>query len=345
MANIFGGVILEFKANSGVWGTMFGIPCIVADNFLKLATGEQLKVLLYILRCSGKALTAGEISANTGVPADSVNDAIAFWQQVNVLSGESPVQQSSIMTPPMPPVQPAPVKAAEPVTIEETIIESPAQAVPRQRQEMTPSQISGMLSESADLAELFKVAELTVGSLNHTMQRTLIWLFTYLGLKKEVIIVLIGYCSSIGKASPNYIEKVACSWAEKGLNTFSEAEAEVKRLSSLHDYTFKVMSAFEMKRNPTTKQQEIIDIWRSKGIDTEMLHYAYEKTIEQINKLSFEYINKIIISWTDSGFRTLADVKAAESEYRKKKKPSQSNSSSSDGDFDEDKYKFVINNF
>ena len=323
---------------------MFGIPCIVADNFLKLATGEQLKVLLYLLRCSGKAVTESEISANTGVPAGQVSDAIAFWQQVNVLSGDTPSAQPGLMSPP--PQEPvSQPRQPEPVTIEETIIESTQQAVPRQRQEMSPSQISDMLSQSSDLAELFKVAEINLGSLNHTMQRTLIWLFTYLGLKKEVIIVLIGYCSSIGKASPGYIEKVACSWAEKGLNTFALAQEEVSRLSLSHDYTHRIMSAFEMKRNPTTKQQEFIEQWRSKGVEADLLHYAYEKTIEQINKLSFEYINKIILSWCDSGFRTAADVKAAESDYRKKKKPAQGSTSSSDSDFDEDKYRFVINNF
>ena len=41
---------MEFKVNCGIWGTMFGVPSIVADNFLKLATGGQIKVLLYLLR-------------------------------------------------------------------------------------------------------------------------------------------------------------------------------------------------------------------------------------------------------------------------------------------------------
>ena len=58
---------MEFKANCGVWGTMFGVPCVVADNFLKLATGEQLKVLLYILRCSGRNCSDEEIALNTGI--------------------------------------------------------------------------------------------------------------------------------------------------------------------------------------------------------------------------------------------------------------------------------------
>ena len=81
-----GGIFLEFKANSGAWGTMFGVPCVVADNFLKLATGEQIKVLLYLLRCSGRDCSAEEISANTGVSVQEASDAVLFWQQVNVLT-------------------------------------------------------------------------------------------------------------------------------------------------------------------------------------------------------------------------------------------------------------------
>ena len=96
-------------------------------------------------------------------------------------------------------------------------------------------------------------------------------------------------------------------------------------------------------RFPYYQQQEYIDQWREKNVPVELLRYAYEKTIEQIDKLNFEYIAKIILSWTASGFKTISDVKAAESEYKKKKKST--GSSSSDGGFDEEKYKFVINNF
>ena len=67
---------MELKVNSGVWGTMFGVPCIVADNLLKLATGEQLKVLLFMLRNSGRKLSDEEISINTGVPVMQVQDCI-----------------------------------------------------------------------------------------------------------------------------------------------------------------------------------------------------------------------------------------------------------------------------
>ena len=58
-------IFLDFTTNSGVRGTMFGVPHVVADNFLKLASGKQIKVLLYILRCSGRTVSDEEISRNT----------------------------------------------------------------------------------------------------------------------------------------------------------------------------------------------------------------------------------------------------------------------------------------
>lgn len=87
---------MEFKTNSGIWGTMFGVPCIVADNFLKLASDGQIKVLLYILRCSGRAVSAEEISVNTGVAPEQAADAVMFWQQANVLTSDMAVLKSTV---------------------------------------------------------------------------------------------------------------------------------------------------------------------------------------------------------------------------------------------------------
>lgn len=320
---------------------MFGVPCIVADNFLKLATGEQLKVLLYILRCSGRSCTDEEIALNTGVSPQQAADAVMFWQQVNVLSPDSAAaENSNIMFAPPVSVNPntaAPQKqAAAPQ-------EDKATALPRRKQNMTPSEISKMMKDSADVSELFKTAEGCLGTLTHTQQNSLIWMYTYLGLKKEVIITLLAYCVSIEKTNVSYIEKIACDWSDNEINSLNSAQEEVSRMSSSRDYIAQIMRAFEMKRRPTEKQLDLISQWKSIGFSIELIHYAYEKTIEQIDKLSFEYINKILLSWRDNGYTTVKHVKEAESDYRKKKKPGAK--SGSDDDFDVDKYKIFINNF
>lgn len=323
---------MEFKTNSGIWETMFGVPCIVADNFLKLATGEQIKVLLYILRCSGKNCTEEEIAQNTGVSPQQAADAVIFWQQVNVLAQESISPQSSTIMTQTPTAQPVQQPAAE-------IKKAPPT---NQRQSLKPTEIARIMKDSPDISELFKTAEGILGTLNNTQQNSLIWMFNYLGLKKEVIITLLSYCSGIEKTNVNYIEKIACDWSENEINTLDSAQQEVSRMSESREYTSKIMRAFEMKRRPTAKQSEFISQWRNIGFSIELIHYAYEKTIEQIDKLSFEYINKILLSWRNSGYASVKDVKNAESNYKKKKK---STSKSDDDDFDIEEYKLLVNKF
>lgn len=327
---------MNLRANSGIWGTMFGVPFIVADNFLKLATGEQIKVLLYILRNSGKLCSDEEIAANTGISPQQAADAILFWQQANVLSTDctEPAQNNNIMS--------APIQntvSSQP-SAQEKVNQSVTQ--PRQKQNLNPSEISKLMKDSADISELFKTAESCLGVLTHTQQNSLIWMYTYLGLKKEVIITLIAYCVSIEKTNVGYIEKIACDWCEHEINTLDAAQEEISRMKSSRDYISQIMRAFEMKRRPTAKQSDIIAQWKSIGFNIELIHYAYEKTIEQIDKLSFEYINKILLSWRDSGYTSVKQIKDAESDYKKKKK---SDAKSNNDDFDVDKYKIFINNF
>lgn len=328
---------MEFKVNCGIWGNMFGVPDVVADNFLKLATGQQLKVLLYLLRSSGRICSDEEIAMNTGVTPQEAADAVLFWQQANVLSQQniSAPSVSSIMSPPQP-VQVQPAQTVQPpaATIQ------PPKTIPKYKP-LSPSEIADIMKNSSDVSELFKVAESILGSLSHTYQNMLIRMYDYLGMKVEVIAILLTYCKSIDKTNPAYIEKIASDWSENDINDMNAAQNEVQRISVSHDYTGQIMRIFEMNRRPTTKQAEFIELWRTNGYDLELIHYAYEKTVEKIDKLNFDYLNKILVSWHECGYITVRDVQDAENEYHANKKNSPKTSECSDID----KYNFVINKF
>lgn len=325
---------MEFKVNCGIWGTMFGVPGIVADNFLKLATGGQIKVLLYLLRYSGKMCSLDEISLNTGVGADEVEEAIMFWQQANVLTPQNSPEIASVRS----------IMSQQP--LDETKQAVPAhkpEAVPNHKANYSGSEIADIMKDSQDIRELFKITEGILGTLKNSQMNSIIWMYDHLGLKKEVIITLLTYCSSIEKTNTAYVEKIAADWAENDINSMKAAQDEIQRLSASKDYTESIMKLFEMSRRPTTKQDEIIKQWKKNGFSLDLIHYAYEKTLEQINKLNFDYINKILISWNDSGFKSADDVKNAESSFRRKKKEQNSQKGENDPDIEE--YKSVINKF
>ena len=325
---------MEFKVNCGIWGAMFGVPSIVADNFLKLASGEQIKVLLYLLRCSGKMCSTEEISANTGVSADEAEEAVLFWQQANVLS-----PQISNTAAPVPSLMEQPVQsveAAAPAAVTKT-----AESAPDHKTNLSGQEIAAIMADSQDIRELFKIVESILGVLKNSQLNSIIWLYDHLGLKKEVIITLISYCASIEKTNTAYVEKIASVWAENDINTMAAAQDEIQRLSASRDYLSGIMRAFEMNRRPTTKQTELIQQWKNAGFSVELIRYAYEKTIERIDKLNFDYINKILLSWRDSGFATVDDVKRSENDFRNKKASSKSGMN----DTDVEEYESVINQF
>ncbi len=328
---------MDIKTDSGIWGTMFGVPCVVADNFLKLATGSQLKVLVYILRHSGKVCGFDEISRNTGISVQEVSDSVAFWQQVNVLpendgKTSSIGNISDIMSAPQPEVN------IEKESPKAAVSEQP---VTRQRQNLSPSEIADIMKKSGEISGLFKVAESALGPLNHMQQNSLIYIHNFLGLSAEVITTLLFYCKNINKTNPAYIEQIAHSWSENDITTLAAAEEDVQRMSQSHDFTGKIMKMFEMNRRPTSKQAEFVEEWRKNGYSDELIKLAYEKTVERINKLSFAYINKILTSWKESGLKTASDVERAESEYKKNGNIGKNSKGSSDIE----KYNVVINKF
>ena len=327
---------MEFKVNCGIWGAMFGVPSIVADNFLKLASGQQIKVLLFLLRCSGKMCSAEEISANTGVSAEEVEDAVLFWQQANVLS-----PQTSVNTPSAQPIMTAPVSTKAPAN--NTPAANTAVAAPDHKFNFSGSEIAAIMEKSQDIKELFKISETILGPLKNGQMNSIIWMFDHLGLKKEVIITLLSYCASIEKVNTAYIEKIASVWAEKEINTIAAAQDEIQSINASREYISRIMQIFQMQNRPTSKQNEFIQQWKNAGFSFELIEYAYEKTIEQINKLNFNYINKILLSWRDSGFMSVKEVQNAESEYVKKKKNTASKNNSDDSDYE--KYESVINKF
>ena len=63
-----------------------------------------------------------------------------------------------------------------------------------------------------------------------------------------------------------------------------------------------------------------------------MICYAYDKTIDSINKLSFPYINKIITDWYSKGLLTKEQIDLENEAFPK------SNSSAKEHSYDLDKF-------
>ena len=286
----------------------FAVPGDVADHFLRLADAVQLRVLLYLLRHEGAA--PAQIAAFLHITEEQAEEALAFWVQADVLRTDQAEAGKFPFAPPAPALQETPAVPA---------VQQSSREV-----KLDPTEIADALGHSQTLRDLFSHSEKILGKpLSHMEQRSLLWLHQYIGMPGEVLLMLLRYCVSIGKYSASYLEAIAVRWAEQDIMTMPQAEEAITQMQQSHDYTARLRRMFEMKRSPTTQQKKYIDAWRAAGYSMELLQYAYELTIENIEKLNFKYINTILTGWAEQGITTPEQAKQRDSAHRsgKRRKP------------------------
>ena len=301
-------------------GQLFTVPTAVADHLLKLATHDQLKILLYVLCHANEALSEEQIMKACKVPAAAIAEALSFWQEVNVLRCDAAavtVSTAAQTAQNNPAPQPAP---AEPAAAPK-----PA-AKPQQTTSasvsMMPSELAAHIGGSDELRQMYAMIEQQNGNvLNYTEQKSLYWMHDHLGLPADVIIMLAAYCISIGSFCPAYMDQIAADWAASGITTHELAQEDIQQREHSRSFTGAVMRLFEMRRRPTSKQQGFIDRWQTLGFSIELIRYAYEKCRDSADdKLSFPFIDRILTRWHESGIKTVAEAELDDAAFREKKK-------------------------
>lgn len=311
---------MEYFINTGQWSSLFAVPVSVVDEYIKLAGGHSLKVLLYVLRNSNRSISKEELSSALNIDGESIDDAFNFWESVGILSSDKGVAKSSANiaansspAPAAPQIQQqpaAPVQDNRPVR---AVYEKSSE-----RFALRPSEIAERVRSSEQIKNLFMIAEESLGKmLNNTEQSSLVWIHEYLGLNIDVILMLVQYLSSVGRGNIAYIEKIAFDWHDKNINSLREAQNEIQRMQQFSSYKSKILAAVGINTNPSANQLEFMNEWYDKGISFELVECAYNRTMDSIGRLSFPYMNSIIMTWKQKNISTLADVR----EYEKNNPP------------------------
>lgn len=289
---------MNFQLNLGAWGSVFAVPSCVVDNYIKLASGNQLKVLLFMLKNAGATLRSEDIAAMTGVPADEAEDALLFWENIGVLENSG----GSLTPPhgsakPKPAASPIPVPApARPTVSAETKVKLTADP------QFMPKEIAGAVDNNSAVRYLFETYERLSGRpTKHSERNALMLLIEEVGLPCEVAVMLVEYCFSIDKASPAYMKSVALDWCESGIDTIEKAEERIKALRSRYGLENRLRGMFRMSSAFSKSQKEFINAWSELEISPELIEEAYDVCMKGAGKLSFPYMDKVLRNWLDKG--------------------------------------------
>ncbi|MCL2034465.1 MAG: DnaD domain protein [Oscillospiraceae bacterium] len=284
---------MAYTVEKGMWRAVFAVPNEIVDTHLKMLGDVPLRVLLVLLRYDG-ALEAPAISAMVGKPETIVGEALDALISAGILSGEACppaltyVQENT---------QEQPVPSSE----------RKITTLSKERRKLARGEIGELSAGDENIGWLLQESQAVLGkTLNFVATETITALYSYYGMKPDIILMVLQYCAGIGKTGMPYIEKVASSWYEKEIETHEQAEAEIQRLKQAAGNESRIKSAFGIfDRNLSSKEKNYISTWiNDYGFDVPMIVLAFERTVDAIHKLSFSYINKILSSWHEENIKT-----------------------------------------
>ena len=298
---------MSYIFNSAVLGSMFAVPAQVVDNYIKLASASQLKTLLWICRHISEPIDAAKISQEIGYSVGDVDDALTVIAGWGVLIGTDVT------------VTPAPIPSEKPkITEQPKHLEEIAASKPSSEQIMT------RCKEDPEILAMFSDIEKMLGkTLGYDSRSTLLMIHDHYGLPIEVIYMLVDYCKSVGKSGFSYISKVGKTWGEKEIDTIEKADEQIKILNSCNKLwkEFAEMAGIQNPR-PSSSQSAYLRTWSVElKFNVEMIYLAYEEMLNHSSKISFPYMNKILMNWHSKGIKTPDDIEKEKEEYRRKKSP------------------------
>lgn len=259
----------------------FSVPNRAVDGLLNIATGAQLKVLLFLLRFDKLGHDSAEIGQFCNITPDEVDAAIRFWVKENIFTLEQGKLRlvagvKTVVAKELPRVQPT-------IILEETGADFRAMVAEIQR-------ITGRVVNQPLLTVFYNMTE-------------------NLRFSHEMVVQMVAYCNRIDKYTARYLETLAADWHDNGITTFEAAEAKIRQLEESRSLINSLKRAFGIATNFSAKQREMIEGWHNKGLSEELIKEAYNRCMDNKGQMSFAYMNKILENWSKLGYKKVADIR------------------------------------
>ena len=314
------------------------------DEFMPQANDAQLKIYLFLLRIlsAGRSLDIPEIADVFNHTEKDVMRALKYWEKCGVLLLEYDAAKNltGIRLLDLTGSRPVSENASEKAVPQKTVSESrTAEKSPSESRRSSDQEAYARPSYSLDdlkafqekdsTAQLLFIAEQYLGrTLSPSDIKSILFFSDRLHFSDDLIDYLLQYCVERGKKDFRYMEKVAISWAEAGVTTPAEAERQAGR----YDRTvYTIMNSLGKTNAPTRREAEFIRRWREEyGFEPSIIMEACERTVLATDRHRFEYADKILSSWKESGVHHLSDIARLDAGFQKEKPARQTRERSAD---------------
>lgn len=283
---------------------------IFLDEYMPAANGEYVKIYLFLLRClesDTQELSIPLIADRFDHTENDVRRALKYWEKMKLLKLE--YDSSKNLTG----ICLTDGKSEEPSSCTPVL---PADAEPAAKPVSSRKKSSVKPFTEEEARQLLFICEQYLGkTLSSTEVSRILEFHDTFGFSSDLIEYLIEYCVSKGRKSMRYIESVALGWYEEGITRVSQAKQQVTTYNKAY---FSILKAFGItNRNPVDAEITYMNQWMKKyGFSTELIVEACSRTMAAIHQPSFEYADKILSRWKESGVKTLSDLPGLDEKHR-----------------------------
>ena len=266
------------RVSDGIRGT---VPRLAGKIALREASADDLRVLLAFLERG-----AEHLSRDAGVSPARAEAALDYWREAGILTDGEEIAET---TEDIPEKRPLPAS-------NELI-------------SMTGTEAAEIIRRR-DLAGAIDEAQRLLGkTFNTTELKTFAKLVEQLQVEPAYILTLISWCKRRGRGTLYYVRGTAVSLVSEGVETLTQLEDYISHHEAAESEIGQLRKMFGIGERALTKTEEkrfaqwLID----DHLSVEVIGIAYDITVDNIGKVKWAYIDKILKKWKDAGCAGSAD--------------------------------------
>ena len=314
------------------------VPNAFIDRYMIDASGEFVKIYLYLLRCihgNKNEMSISKIADKFDHTEKDVKRALKYWEKVKLLrldyDEEGSLNRICVLDSKANEPAPKPKEhcfelSAEPSSLpcacEDASEAQSLTSLPsacEERKFYSLNEVEAFRSQDS-IRTLFFIAERYMcHPLTTNDVQTILYWYDSLHFSCELIEYLIEYC--VDKSHPNtrYMDKVALSWADMNIETVEQA----KQVTNIHNQAYyTVMKHFGItNRSLVPYEIDYIERWiKEYGFSLDIITEACKRTIQAIHQPGFEYADRILQSWKENNIHHLDDIAILDEHYKSSKR-------------------------
>ncbi|EGL37524.1 DnaD domain-containing protein [Oribacterium sp. oral taxon 108] len=288
---------MEIQFQEGIKAEITCVPNAFIDEYLGEASGEYVRVYLYLLRHLRENLKIHSIADALNLTDYDIKRAILYWEKRGIFKeGTAKAVEEEIRSEEAARLSEEVLhrkqannftklsffaeKNQKHLPLAEKNLPLAEQNVSYTQRNLLPIEEKKQEINEEEFEGILYVAQyLLPGGVSRSHIQKFEYMVEYLGMSSELIEFLLDYCASIDKTSPRYIESVALDWHEKRIQTVKQA----KNLIEQFDLTKKSrkQNARQDAGKPEEKKNRFVN-FKQDEVDYDSL--AKEKALQLLRQ-------------------------------------------------------------